>query len=379
MIELKGMAWNHSRGFTSVVATAQRFEELNPDIRVTWEKRSLQAFADASIEELSSAYDLLVMDHPHVALAAEDKLLLPYDGYLSSEFLQDLADNSVGASHPSYNFKGKQWTLAIDAAAPIATWREDLIAKHGTQVPQTWQETIDLASHGHVGFAAIPIDLLMHTYAFCNANQGELFQNNTQLATTEALTEALETLKEAVSLIDPVFQTLNPIKTAELMSTTDQVTYCPLGYGYSNYSRPYYAKHMLKAGDVVSYKGAPLATALGGAGLGVSANTKHAKACMKYAEFTGSSEIQSGLFFRNEGQPGHRKAWLDETVNQQSSNFFKDTLATLDRAILRPQYHGYMYFQDHGSPIAHDGITGKITIAKTVEKLNDIYRESYKH
>ena len=88
MMEIKGMAWNHSRGFTSVVATAQRFEELNPDVRITWEKRSLQAFADASLSELSAAYDLLVMDHPHVALAAEDGLLLPYDDYLTKDISQ---------------------------------------------------------------------------------------------------------------------------------------------------------------------------------------------------------------------------------------------------------------------------------------------------
>lgn len=379
MIELKGMAWNHSRGFTSVVATAQRFEELNPNLRITWEKRSLQAFADASLAELSAKYDLLVMDHPHVALAAEDGLLLPYDDYLSQNFLQDQADNSVGKSHQSYNFKGHQWTLAIDAATPIATWREDLIAQHGIDIPASWQDMLGIASQGHVGFAAIPIDLLMHTYAFCHAHQGELFHSKEEIATTEALTQALETLKEAVSLIDPIFQTLNPIQTAEFMSTTDQVAYCPLGYGYSNYSRPYYAKHTLRAGDVVSYQGAPLATALGGAGLGISSQTVHPEACMQYAEFTASPESQTGIFFRNGGQPGYRKAWLDEAVNEESSHFFKDTLPALDRAILRPQYHGYMYFQDHGSPVAYDGITGKITIAKTVEKLNAIYRESYSH
>jgi multiple sugar transport system substrate-binding protein len=77
MIELRGIAWNHSRGFTSVVATGQRFEELCPEVRVTWEKRSLQAFADASMEDLVARYDLIVMDHPHTALAATDNLLLP--------------------------------------------------------------------------------------------------------------------------------------------------------------------------------------------------------------------------------------------------------------------------------------------------------------
>jgi multiple sugar transport system substrate-binding protein len=379
MIELKGMAWNHMRGFTSVVATGQRFEELNPGVRITWEKRSLQAFADASLQELSAAYDLLVMDHPHVALAAEDALLLPYDDYLSSEFIADQADNSVGASHPSYNFNGKQWTLAIDAATPIATWREDLVQQRGITIPRTWDELIALAKTGAVGMAAIPIDLLMHTYMLCHANDGQLFSSKEELATSESLTLALGNLKELVSLIPAEFQTLNPIQTAEKMSTSDDVAYCPLGYGYSNYSRPGYAQHILKAGDIVSYNGQPLCSALGGAGLAISASTEHAQACMDYAAFTASPTTQQGIFFASGGQPGHRAAWLNDSINAQSNDFFKQTLPALDRAILRPQYHGYMHFQDQGSLVAHDGITGKINIPETIEKLNAIYRESYNH
>ncbi len=38
-IQLKGITCNHSRGFTSVVATAQRFHELNPNVEITWKKK----------------------------------------------------------------------------------------------------------------------------------------------------------------------------------------------------------------------------------------------------------------------------------------------------------------------------------------------------
>jgi len=46
---LRGIAWDHTRGFVPMVATAQRFHELHPEIEIRWEKRSLQAFADAPI------------------------------------------------------------------------------------------------------------------------------------------------------------------------------------------------------------------------------------------------------------------------------------------------------------------------------------------
>ena len=52
-ISLKGITWSHSRGFTSIVAVSQRFSELHPDVEITWEKRSLQEFADAPLENLA--------------------------------------------------------------------------------------------------------------------------------------------------------------------------------------------------------------------------------------------------------------------------------------------------------------------------------------
>ena len=97
------------------------------------------------MEQLASAYDLIVMDHPHTALAATEGLLLPYEDWLDEGFLADQAANSVGGSHESYRFMGKQWTLATDAAAPIATWRPDLIEKHSLELPQTWEHVLELA------------------------------------------------------------------------------------------------------------------------------------------------------------------------------------------------------------------------------------------
>src|SRR5688500_10341947 len=45
-ITLKGITWGHSRGITPLLAAAQRYSELHPEIEITWSKRTLQAFAD---------------------------------------------------------------------------------------------------------------------------------------------------------------------------------------------------------------------------------------------------------------------------------------------------------------------------------------------
>lgn len=375
MIELKGIAWNHSRGFTSVVATAQRFEELHPGVTIRWEKRSLQAFADASMAELAAQFDLIVMDHPHTALAATEGLLLPYEDFAPAGFLEDQAENSVGGSHASYRFEDRQWTLATDAAAPIATWRPDLMERHGASLPATWEDVLTLAGEGLVTVSAFPIDVLMNSYMFCDALGAELFLPYA-LADEDALAGALEELRKLVALCDPACLERNPIRTAEWMSTVPEdprACYCPFAYGYSNYSRPGYAAYPLKAGNLVSCGTRPLRSTLGGAGLAVSAKTAHPREAMDYALFTARPDTQRGLYFEAGGQPGHRAAWLDDGVNAACGNFFRDTLATLDSALLRPKLPGYMDFQDAATPVAHAAIAGKMPVAEAAKEINHLW------
>jgi multiple sugar transport system substrate-binding protein len=376
MKSLTGIAWNHSRGFTSVVATAQRFEELHPEIRIRWEKRSLQAFADASMAELAAQFDLIIMDHPHTALAATEGLLLPYEDWLPAEFLSDQAAHSVGASHESYRFGGKQWTLATDAATPIATWRPDLMEQHGISLPRTWEEVLALARSGFVTVSAFPVDVLMHSYMFCEALGESPFASECRLASDEVLAGALEELRKLVALCDPDCLGRNPIRTAEWMAETTEAraAYCPFAYGYSNYSRPGYANHLLKAGGLVSFNGRRLRSTLGGAGIAVSSKTEHPRACMDYAEFTASPDIQKGLYFQAGGQPGHRGAWVDDAVNAASTNFFRDTLQALDEALVRGKFPGSITFQDQGTPLAHDCVAGKTQPAEAARELNRLYR-----
>ena len=106
--QLKGITWNHSRGITPLLAASQRYTELHPQIEITWTKRTLQEFADFPIEKLTEQYDLLIIDHPWVGCAAATNCVLPLNEYLSNEYLQNQAENSVGFSHNSYNYKDKQ-------------------------------------------------------------------------------------------------------------------------------------------------------------------------------------------------------------------------------------------------------------------------------
>jgi multiple sugar transport system substrate-binding protein len=216
----------------------------------------------------------------------------------------------------------------------------------------------------------------MHVYMFCEALGTPAFAEGDCLAPDASIVTALEALRTLGRLCGPDSFERNPIRTAEHMTQTDEAAYCPFAYGYSNYSRPRYARSVLKAGGLVSYNGQRLRSTLGGAGLAVSSKTQHPETCADYARFTAAPETQKGVYFEAGGQPGHRSAWTDDAVNAASNDFFRDTLATLDEAIVLPPYAGYVWFQDEASPVAHAAVKGEIDCGEAAEQLNALCRQS---
>lgn len=371
-IQLRGITWDHNRGFTSIVAASQRFHELNPHIEITWDKRSLQAFADEPIGELAKRYDLLIIDHPWTGFAARTGVIIPLDKYLPETFIQNLADNSVGKSHESYCFNDHQWALAIDAATPVGASRPDLIAK----LPKTWDDLVTLAKDGKVAIPGIPQDTLMSFYMVCCTLGEDVCTGKDAVVSEKTGLKALKMLRDLGQYINAECYNMNPIKVYEAMTVGDKYSYSPFAYGYSNYSKRGYSRKLLKFHDMVAINGQKLITTLGGTGLAISNNCTEKEEAARFAEYAASPEIQSTLFFDTGGQPGHRKAWEDTTTNFNSLDFFKDTLPALERAFLRPRYHGHMYFQDNaGEPIRQHMKNGG-DAKEVLNTLNKLYIQS---
>ena len=379
---LRGITWNHSRGFVSVVATAQRFSEMRPEVEIIWEKRSLQEFADAPIQGLAEKYDLLVIDHPWAGYAAHSQVLLPLQEIIPAEFMRDQAENSVGHSHASYIFDGGQCALAIDAATPVASLRPDLLERYELESPQTWSDLLSLARQGRVIMPGIPIDTLMNFYMLC-ATQGEApFDNDEWAVSDEMSLGAFEQLRELASLCPEEIFSWNPIAVYEALSRRDDFVYCPFAYGYSNYSRMGYSENVLIFADMVDIEGqGRCQSTLGGTGLAISKACHAPEVARDYAMFTASPDVQRTVFFDNGGQPGHRGAWLDREVNRRSNSYFRNTLPALDRAYLRPRFPGYLHFQDHaGTPIRRycmEGGNGRQVLAE-LKRLYEEAKELYK-
>ena len=373
MVRLRGMTWDHSRGFDPMVATSAAYAKAHPGVEIAWEKRSLQAFADRPISEMAETYDLMVIDHPHVGEVAKMGNLLPLDGLRDAE-MAALAAGSVGLSHPSYNFAGRQWSLAIDTATPVACLRPDLLE----HAPKLWAEVLELARAGRVGFALIPINALMTFFGMARNLGHAVAEDPDHLIAPDAGAHVLGLMREILSLMDRRCLKLDPIGIYEWMGRTAEApAYSPFGYGYTNYSRNGFCAHPLAFHDAPGIaEPTPRGTVLGGTGIAVSACTKHPETAVDYAFWIAGAECQKGLFTASGGQPAHAAAWEDDACNALTGAFFRNTRQTLNTAWLRPRYEGYMTLQDRAGDIVHACLRGNATEAATLAALDVPYRES---
>tara|TARA_R110002049_G_scaffold117047_3_gene269971 strand:- start:10407 stop:10688 length:282 start_codon:yes stop_codon:yes gene_type:complete len=76
------------------------------------------------------------------------------------------------------------------------------------------------------------------------------------------------------------------------------------------------------------------------------------------------------------GQPGHASAWEDEAVNKPVYGFYRNTLATLERAWVRPRHNGYMDFQAEGSSILATGLQAGHPAKRIIKQLNAAYAQN---
>jgi multiple sugar transport system substrate-binding protein len=356
LIELRGITWDHVRGWGGLRAAAHVYERAR-DVRVTWSARSLRAFADQAVADLT-AYDLIVLDHPSIGAAVGSGALVPLDEHLDGPFLEEQAASSVGRSFESYAWNGRQWALAVDAAAQVAAFRPDLMSDLDLEVPRTWEDVIRaagrLAAHGRfVAIPSVPVDAICAFLAVC-VELGEMPFNDPERVVDPATGRAsLELLRAAVTSAHPESLTWNPPRSLTHMSEHDDVAYSPLAYGYVSYAIDGFAPHVLRFGPgPAGGDGVPRGT-LGGAGLAVSSLSSHVEDACAYAAFVASPEVQRGVYVEGGGQPGHRAAWTDDRVNHGAGNFFADTLPALDSAFLRPRHDGFLTFQRAAGDVVH--------------------------
>ncbi|MGH1464836.1 MAG: extracellular solute-binding protein [Cognatishimia sp.] len=336
-MKLKGMTWDHPRGFDPVVAASSKYE-AETGVSISWEKRSLQAFADASIQDLAAEYDFIVLDHPHVGQIAETGALLALDNELDPEA-------SIGGSAESYFWNGQCWAYAIDAACQMAAYRPDLLGS----LPKTWETFLQPeAAEIRALTPLLPVDAF-DMFLTLVAGRGEEnlpLTPDTFVSNTNGL-YALEILRALYKLGPDQQVDMNPISVFEVLAKTNDFACSPCLFGYVNYARPGFRQHQVAYFDLPLCEGhAKPRGILGGAGIGVSANTQFPDAAKSFAKWVSSEPVQSSVYLDNNGQPANRHTWIAQKNNPDVAGFFEGGLHTIDNAWTRPRDVWFLGFVD---------------------------------
>jgi multiple sugar transport system substrate-binding protein len=348
------MTWNHPRGLDPLVAHAREYEQRH-GVRITWDARSLEDFEAFPLDELAARYDLMVIDHPHVGMAAASGCLLPLE--------PQSPDHSVGYSHQTYNFAGKQWALAIDAAAQVSCRRTGAFKLW----PVKWEEVDDLMRERRTLCPLAPVHALMCFFTLCANAEHSCDKYGQQLVDRESAERVLARLRLWASLLPEFCFNLNPIGAYERMLQDKQFVYVPLIYGYVSYARGQRGDAELDFGDIPGLGG----STLGGTGIAVSAKSENRQAAVAVAYDLASEKVQRGVYASAGGQPAHRAAWTDQKINVDVNGFYRKTLGTVEHAYVRPRFNGYIAFQESAGQWVAACMKGDATIAWTIDWLNE--------
>lgn len=377
-VRLRGITWDHPRGYQPLAANVGRFNAEHPGIAVEWTRRSLRDFGVQPIEELAERFDLLVIDHPWSGRAKALGSLRDLRPLFSPEFHAMLAARSVGPSTRSYDYGGI-WGLPTDAAAQVASYRPDLLTALGFAAPpRTYAEVIALGKAARKAgkWLAMPScqsdsSCLVTTLS---ANLGKPMREHAdRMLDVDTFDTVLDHLAELAALSIPASRDWNPIATYDAMSTGDDIAYVPFAFSYTNYSRGGVQKP-IRFATIAGPGDDPAAGAiLGGAGCAISAKCREVEAAVTYLTWVHRPEHQAGDYFREGGQPGLRSAWTDAACDREAGGFFSGTLETMDKAFLRPRFDGFIPAFEHMGLLVHRWLKGDGDRARLITECNDIY------
>jgi multiple sugar transport system substrate-binding protein len=352
---LRGMAWDHPRAVNPLEAISARWS-AETGSQIVWDARPLKDFEDQPLEELARRYDLILIDYPFVGFAATSGLIIAAEEWADADYLSDQSMSSVGPSYAAYTFARRQWALAVDAACQVSGVRSDLFGHSAP--PRTWAEVMTLACEqaGTDCRVALPLNP-NHAYcAFLSVGISmagtEFFRPGRSLDRDDAV-DALEYLREIAGMLHPLSCTADPIAVSERMTTTDEIIYVPLMFGYSSYARDGFRAKRIRFGNAPEGANGQIGSVLGGVGVALSAVSEAADTAAGLARRLASRDTQTGLYAIAGGQPAHAAAWESPEVNALVDDFFTATRRTIEQAFVRPQVAGHRQFQVLAGDLIH--------------------------
>ncbi len=372
MQRLKGLTWDHPRGYNALAAAARRAELAESGLAIAWEKQPLEGFESHPIADLCARYDLVVLDHPHVGEAVAGDCLQPLEAVFDAATVAALEADSIGPSLRSYRFAGSHWALPLDAATQVLAARADLLPG---PVPVLWEDVVSLSRQtGKVALSlAGPHAALSFLSIAAAYGEPPAERDPDVLVSSETGERVYDLMSDLFSRSPLSVRDKNPIGILGHMAANDDVILCPLIYGYVNYAAP-------AGGCPIAFHDAPRRRAggrpgstLGGTGIGISRRCAVTPALKQHLLWLMGREAQVGFIPGHDGQPSRREAWHDAGVNARWGNFYKNTAETLEQAYVRPRHDGYIAFQGRASALLREALEARSPAGSVLDALQALY------
>jgi multiple sugar transport system substrate-binding protein len=362
----RGLTWDHPRGQHALLAAADQARASG--LEIAWDAQPLEGFESTPIAELAETYDLIVLDHPHLGEAVATDALRPLDPLLPDHLLDEWARVSVGPSFRSYRLDGRQWAVPLDAATQVAAYRTDLTEP----VPVTWDEVEQLSRRQPVALSLAGPHALLTFASICAALGEPLDSGTPELIGDQTANRAWELLTLIGARAPALTTHMNPIALLSHMRDSDEVAYCPLVYGYVNYSGA-----RLRFADAPRVTpGGPVGSTIGGTGLAFSRRCEPSRELLAHVAWLMSESAQLHFIPEHDGQPSRRDAWTSAALNHGTSDFYRGTLNTIDGSWVRPRGAGYISFQSAGAEVVRDVVARRVNPADGIEALRRAARDT---
>ena len=350
---LRILAWDHPRATRPLHACAAEWNRRT-GVRVEVVTRSLGAFGDDVPAQ--AAADVVLIDHPHIGIAADQGSILALDDLVPADIRADVEHGSVGGSQSTYSYRGATWALAIDGACQALAFNPEQAG--GGQAPTTWAEVIRL-SKDRPGSVVLPLHPAHAISALLSILAGHgITLDGLNLGPQDVLVEVVATLSHIATAGDRAALDWEPPEVLERLAKGEFVC-VPLTYSYVGYEVEWHSAPSVLPG------GRP-GSILGGVGAAVLSDTPDPEGAAAFAGWLATRSTQLDLVLPNGGQPASRAARSKPGFDPM----FPAVLSTIEVAAARPNFPWWPDFQLAAGDILNKGFANGATAHELADQVS---------
>lgn len=335
MTILKGLTWNNHWHTDTIAALSNLFEVNNPDSRIEWCYRSLDAYHSELFSANVNHYDIVLFKNLHMASIISTGILMPLEDIIHESTMNNLKKNAVGNSFKAYAQGGHQYGLPFTVTSLVGAYRADLMENLGMDVPKTWMDVLRfckaLPNKMRVMMSLKPWNL----YDAFRCYIGGFHRGHAEafiIGETE-VSEALAFFEELIHYIDPSGFHMSMLELYSRMSSVDDIVYTPMIIGNANYSKDGYRKNLIDFCDIPAHHEQVTNGIFYSSGLGITIESKHKDMAADFLRMITSKEVQDHMIVDFDGHPLYKERWFNKENNQKTNRYFINTYESVNHAV----------------------------------------------